>query len=82
MSTVEPCDMCGHPSHGNTECDVETGYDHLNGFHECGCPGSLATQLADAWDEGYFAGEDMAHKWGHVDHWENPPVNPYRMGSA
>ena len=46
------CDMCGHENHHDTECGEVTGYDHLNGDHECGCPGSLATQLAQAWDEG------------------------------
>jgi hypothetical protein len=33
---------------------------------------------ADAWQEGFDAGENMAHLYGHVDHWEGYPVNPYR----
>jgi hypothetical protein len=37
---------------------------------------------AEAWDEGYAAGEHMAHCWGHVDHWEDPPTNPYRAALA
>jgi uncharacterized protein (DUF952 family) len=33
---------------------------------------------ADAWQEGFDAGENMAHLYGHVDYWEVYPVNPYR----
>lgn len=52
--TLAPsCDMCGHDLHHDTDCGESTGYDHINGFHECGCPGSLREQLAQAWDEGY-----------------------------
>jgi hypothetical protein len=33
------CEMCGHGVH-EIECDEPNGeYDHINGFHECGCPG-------------------------------------------
>ena len=36
-----------------------------------------------AWDEGFAAGENMAHMWGHVDHWEAPfPPNPYSAERA
>ena len=33
------CSGCSHPKHGDTECGEITGYDHMNGDHECGCPG-------------------------------------------
>lgn len=33
------CTSCGHPAH-DEECLEITGYDHMNGDHECGCPGS------------------------------------------
>lgn len=34
------CPLCGHEveHHDGEACSVEVGYDHLNGFHECGCP--------------------------------------------
>lgn len=32
---------------------------------------------AAAWDEGYGAAEGMARCWGHTDHWEDEPENPY-----
>jgi hypothetical protein len=35
----ESCSQCGHPPHTEGECDAVVGYDHLNGDHECGCPG-------------------------------------------
>lgn len=31
------CRSCGHAPH-RSDCEVETGYDHLNGSHDCGCP--------------------------------------------
>jgi hypothetical protein len=34
------CDLCGHAKHDDAECGEVVGYDHLNGDHECGCPGS------------------------------------------
>lgn len=36
---VDVCPWCEHSTHGSGECDADTGYDHLNGFHECGCEG-------------------------------------------
>ena len=47
---VEPdlrCGACGHAFHHDDECEEVIGYDHLNGPHECGCPG-LDNVLADA----------------------------------
>lgn len=31
------CHACEHPAHGDTDCGVSVGYDHINGHHECGC---------------------------------------------
>ena len=57
--SVEPvCDMCDHPLHGNSDCGVEAGYDHINGSHECGCPGSLQAQMQDARAEGWETAHD------------------------
>jgi hypothetical protein len=44
MSSVEPtkpllCEMCQHAAHSGGDCEVIVGYDHMNGDHECGCPG-------------------------------------------
>lgn len=36
------CLGCGHDLHPAGDCEVATGYDHLNGDHFCGC----------GWDEG------------------------------
>lgn len=33
--------------------------------------------MAEGWQEGFAAGENMAHLWGHVDSWEDYPANPY-----
>lgn len=33
--------------------------------------------MASGWQEGFEAGENMAHLWGHIDHWEDYPDNPY-----
>lgn len=33
------CPRCEHPAHDPNDCDATVGYDHLNGDHECGCPG-------------------------------------------
>lgn len=33
------CASCSHPAHADVECEEITGYDHLNGDHNCGCPG-------------------------------------------
>lgn len=58
------CDMCDHSLHHDTECGESTGYDHLNGDHECGCPGSMATQLEQAWMDGaFFYGGSSAEQW-------------------
>jgi len=37
--SVETCLWCGHPPHDGEECGAVIGYDHLNGDHECACPG-------------------------------------------
>ena len=34
-------------------------------------------KVAAAWGEGYEAAEHMARCWGHTDHWEDEPANPY-----
>jgi hypothetical protein len=34
------CEFCGHAFHHEDECEEVTGYDHMNGDHECGCPGT------------------------------------------
>jgi len=34
------CGFCGHPFHHEDQCEEITGYDHMNGDHECGCPGT------------------------------------------
>ena len=45
----------------------------------CGTQRAALTEaMAAAWDEGFEAGENMAHLWGHVDHWEDAPANPHR----
>lgn len=36
---MNTCGMCHHEAHDTDDCDAVTGYDHLNGDHECGCPG-------------------------------------------
>lgn len=42
------CGLCDHGFHGSDSCEYVVGYDHLNGDHECGCPGYTAvTELAD-----------------------------------
>lgn len=43
------CIDCEHVSHLGSECDVPVGYDHLNGDHECGCPGT--SDLLAEWIE-------------------------------
>lgn len=68
-----PCDLCDHPRHEGSECGEVVGYDHLNGDHECGCPGSLESLLAQAWDEGHTTCcDDRCFSDG----------NPYRRGDA
>jgi hypothetical protein len=37
----------------------------------------LQGREAEVWDEGYAAAYHMARCWGHVDHWEGGPENPY-----
>jgi hypothetical protein len=37
---ADTCHLCGHSNHGDTDCGEVTSYDHLNGDHECGCPGA------------------------------------------
>jgi len=39
---------------------------------------------AEAWDEGFSAGETMAGSYGHTDWWEssNLPPNPYLGGEG
>lgn len=49
-------------------------------FIDCMC--SLRRAKAKAWDEGYEAAEFMARCWGHVDQWEDEPVNPYATPAA
>lgn len=36
----DDCPLCFHPAetHDGEACSVEEDYDHINGFHECGCP--------------------------------------------
>lgn len=36
------------------------------------------TVVAVAWQEGYEAARGMARCYGHTDHWEGAPENPYR----
>ena len=60
-----PCNGCGHPKHGNTECGAVTGYDHLNGDHECGCMGELrcdfdCDQCVSEDDEPFMLVEDWS----------------------
>lgn len=38
--------------------------------------------LARAWDDGYNDAATMAHCYGHTDHWEDEPTNPYRAALA
>lgn len=50
------CKRCGHPEHERDECGVAIGYDHMNGDHECVCPGpataiSLIRELVDSIEE-------------------------------
>lgn len=66
------CGICKH-THVDV-CEESVGYDHLNGFHECGCPG-LDTLLFDAWEEGFDAGHRFARAVN--DEWPEPPPNPY-----
>lgn len=44
------CPKCAHPHHIDTDCGVEVGYDHLNGTHECGCPGEQMPTVGDIAD--------------------------------
>jgi hypothetical protein len=37
---------------------------------------------AEGWDEGYAAAHSMARLYGHTDHWEDEPANPYRAEAA
>lgn len=71
--------MCGHESHGDSDCPEQTGYDHINGFHECGCPGPLQAQLAQAWEEGFGAAEanDCCGCNLRIDDSGNFVANPY-----
>lgn len=87
VPAVEPdlsaCDMCGHRPHDAAPCEAQAGYDHLNGFHECGCPGSLASQLAQAWEEGAEATlEWVANNPGSTGIPHDPPSNPYEVTDA
>jgi hypothetical protein len=34
---VHLCLGCGHDLHPAGDCEVATGYDHMNGDHFCGC---------------------------------------------
>ena len=63
LVTEEPCDMCQHSPHGDGECPESVGYDHMNGDHECGCPGSIQSRLADAWRQGAAMGHKSPLTW-------------------
>ena len=39
-SMPEVCRGCDHAPHED-ECEEVVGYDHMNGDHECGCPGDF-----------------------------------------
>lgn len=41
------CPICRHAKHGDSGCEEITVYDHMNGDHECGCPGELPVLLED-----------------------------------
>jgi hypothetical protein len=84
MAVPEPlCDMCEHAEHPDGDCGAVTGYDHLNGDHECGCPGSLASQLAQAWAEGSEAAlEWINHNPPPSGIWSDPPTNPYEESTS
>jgi len=49
---MSACPECNHPAHADDECVAIVGYDHLNGDHECGCPGSTRDEEHPA-DEGH-----------------------------
>lgn len=49
------CRLCKHEIH-NGECEEHTDYDHINGFHECGCPGR--TGFLGIWDSAKVSGEN------------------------
>ena len=38
----------------------------------------VAVRLTQSWDDGYNDAATMARCYGHTDHWENEPSNPYR----
>lgn len=70
------CDLCGHALHGDSECGEAVGYDHLNGDHECGCPGVPDPERV--WDE--CAEEAHALGWLHDDARTDVLArNPYRV---
>lgn len=60
------CVLCGHAVHGVTDCDEPIGYDHLNGDHECACPGVAPAPLTLArWmhDHLYLGDESVETTW-------------------
>ena len=76
-SMRDQCEACGHDLHTDSDCGEADGtYDHLNGFGECGCPGTLQEQLAEAWDTGYAAGDLDGHN--NNTGTSRAFVNPYR----
>ena len=87
----ESCYWCGHASHEGDECGAVTGYDHMNGDHECGCPGRGLSEaerehVADWFhsNAGCYPGEDALNQlvWWIEDRIIPPDMSGHTAGTT
>lgn len=78
------CADCGHPWHSDTDCGEVVGYDHLNGDHECGCPGRRggADATTAAVEAVAVAFCDSFTDWEHHDQTDDHPCSRCKRYAA